>query len=174
MLRLLLLRHAKAAPHARTRDHARPLIERGREDAARIGALIAERALAPREALHSGSKRTKETVEIAIKAMKKNVPVAVEPRLYEATDDAFVEAVRSYPGKADPLMIVGHNPSLAEAARRLIGTGDGVALMRMSAKFPTSGLAIIEFDAERWSDVQEHGGQLVDFVTPAAREGHDD
>jgi phosphohistidine phosphatase len=106
--------------------------------------------------------------------MKKSAPVAVEPRLYEATDGAFVEVVRSYPGKTDPLMIVGHNPSLAEAARRLIGTGDGAALMRMSAKFPTSGLAIIAFDAERWSDIQERGGRLVDFVTPAALGGHDD
>jgi phosphohistidine phosphatase len=174
MLRLLLLRHSKSAPHARTRDHERPLIERGREDAARIGAHIAAQGLAPKEALHSGSKRTQETVEIALKAMKKTVPVTVDPRLYEATDDAFVEVVRSYPGKADPLMIVGHNPSMAEAARRLVGTGDGVGLMRMSAKFPTSGLAIIEFDVERWSDVQERGGRLIDFVTPAALGGHDD
>jgi phosphohistidine phosphatase len=174
MLRLLLLRHSKAGPHARTRDHERALIERGRDDAARIGAHIAAHGMAPKEAVHSGSKRTKETLDIAVKAMKKAIPVSVDPRLYEATADGFLEVVRSHPGKADPLLIVGHNPSMAEAARRLAATGDGVAMMRMAAKFPTSGLAIVDFDVDRWAEVEERAGRLVDFVTPAALGGRDD
>jgi phosphohistidine phosphatase len=38
----------------------------------------------------------------------------------------------------------------------------------MSAKFPTAGLAVLDFPVERWEEVKEHGGRLDRFVTPAA------
>jgi phosphohistidine phosphatase len=47
MRRLLLLRHAKAAPPAGGDDHERALTDRGREDGRRIGDLIAARGLVP-------------------------------------------------------------------------------------------------------------------------------
>ena len=174
MLRLILLRHSKAAPHTRTGDHERALTERGRDDAARLGAHIAAQGLTLATALHSGAKRTKETLDIVLKKAKLSPPVAVDPRLYEATCERFLDVVRSHPDAAAPLLVVGHNPSMAEAALRLAGAGEGGALLRMSAKFPTSGLAIIDFEADLWADIAEGAGRLVDFTTPAALGGRDD
>jgi phosphohistidine phosphatase len=174
MLQLLLLRHSKAAPYTRTGDHERALIERGRDDAARLGAHLAAQGLTLAEAVHSGAKRARETLEIVLGKSKLSPPVAVDPRLYEGTCERFLEVVRARPGGAAPLLLVGHNPSVAEAAHRLVGTGDGVALLQLAAKFPTSGLAIIDFDRDHWADVADGAGRLVDFVTPAALGGHDD
>ena len=47
MLRLLLLRHAKAEPFAGSGDRQRALTERGRADAARLGAFLASENVAP-------------------------------------------------------------------------------------------------------------------------------
>ena len=49
MPRLILMRHAKAAWPEDCQDHDRPLAERGREDAPRLGAWLAAQDLVPDE-----------------------------------------------------------------------------------------------------------------------------
>jgi phosphohistidine phosphatase len=168
MLRLLLLRHAKAAPHDPAHDHARALIERGRSDAKRLGKFIAEEKYGVTASVHSGARRTKETLAIAVAELSKDIPILTEPRLYEAQISGFLAALKDLPEDAKVVLLVGHNPSIAEAAHRLVGRGDQEALERMATKFPTSGLAVIEFDLKRWSEVKAAAGRLVAFVTPAS------
>jgi phosphohistidine phosphatase len=167
MLRLLLLRHAKAAPHDPPRDHARPLVERGRADAARMGRFLAAEKRPIEAAVHSGAQRAKETLTVALGELPKGIPVSIEPRLYEATAGGLIAALRALPDAAKTILVVGHNPSIAEAANRLAGSGEEDALRRMSAKYPTSGLAILDFDAAHWSQLGAVSGRLVAFVTPA-------
>jgi phosphohistidine phosphatase len=174
MLRLLLLRHSKATPHTRTGDHERALTERGRNDAARLGAHIAGEGIALQGALHSGARRAKETLDIVLKTIKQPVPVSTDARLYEATGERFLTVIRSRRDDASCLLVVGHNPSIAETARGLAGKGDTTALLKMAARFPTSALAIIDFEADRWSDIEGGAGRLIEFVTPAALGGRDD
>ena len=45
-------------------------------------------------------------------------------------------------------MLVGHNPGLADVANHLVGHGADFDLLRISAKFPTAGLATLEFDVD--------------------------
>jgi phosphohistidine phosphatase len=174
MLRLLLLRHSKAVPFTGSGDHQRPLTERGRADAARLGAYILDEKFAPDAAIHSGAQRTKETLAIVAARLRPRVRISVEPSLYEAGRAAFLEVVRHGPDSAKSLLIVGHNPTIAEIAVRLGGTGERAALARMAAKFPTSALAVIEFDADHWSEVDEGRGRLVAFATPASLGEHED
>jgi phosphohistidine phosphatase len=171
MLRLLLLRHAKAVPFTGGGDHERPLTGRGRADAARLGAFIAGERIAPRAAVHSGSRRTGETLDIVLGKLKSDAPVSVEPRLYEASDAAFLNVLRHCPDEAAILLLVGHNPSLGETACRLAGTGDRPALLKMATKFPTSALAIIDFETDHWREIDAGAGRLVRFATPASLEG---
>ena len=168
MLRLLLLRHAKAAPHDPARDHARGLIERGRGDAKRLGQFIAGQKPAIEAAVHSGATRTKETATIALGQLPTGVPVSIDPRLYEANAAEFLAVLRSLTDSAKTILVVGHNPSIAEVALRLAGGGDKEARQRMSLKFPTSGLAVLDFDAAHWADIGLGAGRLSTFVTPAS------
>ena len=167
MLRLLLLRHAKAAPQDLARDHARPLIDRGRADAKRMGKFIAAEKRPVDAAVHSGAQRAKETLATALAELPKGVPVSVEPRLYEATMTGFLAALRDLPDASKTILVVGHNPSIAEAAHRLAGRGERQALQRMASKFPTSGLVIIDFDMAHWAEISAGAGRLAAFVTPA-------
>jgi phosphohistidine phosphatase len=57
---------------------------------------------------------------------------------------------------------------MGDLAALLTGFGDRYALARMNTKFPTSGLAVLDFSLDRWADVAERSGRLDRFVTPAS------
>ena len=116
--------------------------------------------------IHSGARRTRETAEIARAAWPRLVETRVEPRLYEASRHAVEAIVRSLPDGCANVMLVGHNPALADVANHLIGHGADVDLLRISAKFPTAGLAALEFDVKHWRDVEPGSAKLACFATP--------
>lgn len=173
MLRLLLLRHSKAAPNHGEGDFARPLTERGRMDALRVGGHIAALDRPPTASLHSGSARTRETLAIVLAQASTPAPARVDARIYEGSASAFLAALRDTPETAC-LLAVGHNPGIAELALRLAGQADPALKRAMATKYPTSALAILDLPATRWSDVVFGSGALVAFVTPASLGGEND
>ena len=79
MLRLLLLRHAKAERgQPGGRDHERALAQRGRDDAPRLGAYLVRHKLVPDLALVSTAARTRETWALATAAFAEPPPVQFE------------------------------------------------------------------------------------------------
>ncbi|HEX4733350.1 MAG TPA: hypothetical protein VH247_02965 [Thermoleophilaceae bacterium] len=63
----------------------------------------------------------------------------------------------------ESLMLIGHNPGVAQLARSLAGSGRNLADLR--GKYPTGALATLEFSG-RWGDLQPRRAELTDFVTP--------
>lgn len=166
MRRLLLLRHSKAVPSPGRNDYDRALIERGRRDAAGIGAFVAKSGMIPDLVIYSSAERTRETAAIVLKAWPRPVESRAEAGLYEATRQAIQAIVRALPDTAPNVMLVGHNPGVADLANNLVGTGAKSDMLRMAGKFPTSGLAILEFDVDRWRDVAPGSALLARFATP--------
>jgi len=174
MLRLLLLRHSKAVPFTGSGDHERALAERGRVDAARLGAFIASEKIAPQAAVHSGARRTEETLAIVLRKLQPSAAVSIEPRLYDATRAAFLSVVRDGSDTTKTRLLVGHNPSIGETASRLAVSGERRALSAMAVKFPTSALAVIDFNCDRWSEIEAAAGRLIHFATPAGLGGREE
>ncbi|MBM3083427.1 histidine phosphatase family protein [Chelatococcus daeguensis] len=174
MLRLMLLRHAKSAWPAGAADHERPLAPRGREAAPLMGRYLAGEHLVPDLAIVSTSKRTQETWALVAPAFAEEVPKRDERRIYEAKTDAILAAIRSTGPDVRTLLVIGHNPGFADLATRLVGHGDRYAFARLRQKYPTAGLAVIDFDVASWADVAEHGGRLDRFVTPKMIGGEDE
>ena len=85
MRRLLLLRHAKAAPLTLEDDFERTLTESGRADALRVGQWLAGHNLVPDRCLFSGAARTRETYEIVASAFPREIEAVEQNALYEAT-----------------------------------------------------------------------------------------
>src|SRR3954454_24332411 len=110
MLRLILLRHAKAAPHAGGGDPERPLTQRGRRDAARVGDYLASHGLFPDLAVVSTAKRTRETLDLALETFGEPCPVYAEPQLYLAEDATLLELMHATPPFVRLMLAVGHNP----------------------------------------------------------------
>ena len=166
MRRLMLLRHAKSDWPMGVADLARPLAPRGRAEAPAIGGFMAREALRPHLALVSPAKRTRETWALVSAALAEPPPHKIDAALYMATAEALIARVRATDAGVQTLLLLGHNPGLEDLARTLAGTGDAAAKKRLTASFPTSGLAVIDFPSDHWTDVQEQAGTLVLYATP--------
>lgn len=174
MRRLLLLRHAKAersAPGASDRERA--LTDRGRKDAAKIGAYMAGHALIPDRVLVSTATRCLQTWKAASGAFKPAPAAASAEKLYDATQHDIFAVIKDAPAAAHSLLVVGHNPGLHELALLLIASGDVDARERLREKLPTSGLVIVDFAFDDWGRLHPHSGRLERFVSPKSLDGSD-
>jgi phosphohistidine phosphatase len=171
MRRLILFRHAKTEPsEPGLEDRARVLVERGRRDAARIGAYVKSHALVPDRVVISPAARTQETWKITAAAFRPAPGVASADQLYDATPHAIFAVIKDAPAAAHTLMVVGHNPGLHEVALMLIASGDIDARERLREKLPTAGLVIIDFAFDDWSKLHPQSGRLERFVSPKSLE----
>lgn len=168
MLRLLLVRHAEAAPAAGEGDIGRRLTLSGRKAAARIGVYLDGSGLAPDLALVSPARRALETFEELRQGLGRDIAASSEPALYNSGRDAALAALRKRGGAARTVLMIGHNPSLAEMAAYLSRTGAADALAGLRRYFPAPCLAVIVFEGGVWGDVGESAsrdGRLERFVT---------
>ena len=168
MRRLMLLRHAKSNWPAGMADRDRPLAARGREAAPLLGRYLAEELLLPDLVLISPARRTVETWELVAPMLPEKPATQHEPRIYEAPVTRLLEVVQEIEGPAATVLMFGHNPGFAELATLLTGHGDRYAAARMAQKYPTCGLAVLDFAVEDWRDVAARGGRLDRFATPAS------
>ena len=164
MLRLLLLRHAKAVQAAPgMADRERPLAPRGRRDAGLMGEAMA--AEPPDLVLCSPAKRSRETLAGVVGEFAKKPKTVFVDALYEGGAD-YVKAIAAEGGDAGRLLVVGHNPTIHRTALLLTGTGDAALFSMMSGKFPTAALAEIAFDVAKWQEIEAGGGELLAFRRP--------
>lgn len=168
MRRLLLLRHAKSNWPTGVIDRDRPLAVRGREAAPTMGRYLAEELLLPDLVLISPARRTVETWELVRPMLPAKPGKHLEPRIYESKVDRLLHVVKETEPHVRTLLMIGHNPGLEELAAMLVGHGDRYAAARMAKKFPTCGLAVLDFAIEDWRDVAARGARLDRFVTPAS------
>lgn len=166
MLRLLLLRHAKSDWPDGVDDHERPLAERGRRASPLMARYMSGEGLIPDLALVSTARRTLETWELLRPVIGDDIGWREEPRIYEAPARVILDVVKSAEPSIGTLLVVGHNPGLHDTALRLTGEGREPDLTRLRQKYPTAGLAVIDFTATRWSDLASQSGELERFVTP--------
>ena len=159
MKTLLILRHAKAQPDAPAGDHARELTARGLRDAAAIGDHLHDLIGRPDAIVTSDARRARQTAELVAEATDFTDPVTLEPRLYAADLDGLLPVVHGLPDEAASVVLVGHNPSLEALVAALVETEDAVVL-------PTAGLAHIEFDTARWSEIRPGSGRWRGLTTP--------
>ncbi|MGO4523594.1 histidine phosphatase family protein [Microvirga sp. 2MCAF35] len=174
MLRLLLLRHAKAAWPSGTLDLDRPLAKRGQEASLVMGSYLKSERLEPDLVVVSPARRTQETWE-RVQPFLGEIEMRRDGRIYEAPVGRLLDILREVEPEARTLLLIGHNPGFEELAKLLIGEGDMDGILRLGQKYPTAGLAVIDFAVSDWADVGHKSGRLERFVTPKSLgSGEDD
>ena len=167
MRRLLLLRHAKSSwDTAGLADLERPLAPRGRRTAPLVAQLMARRCWVPDLVLCSHAERVRETWGLMAPLLGEEIPVKTLRTIYPGAPSRLLMTLRRAPDQARTVLLIGHNPGLGALATSLCGAGSKKAREKMSTKFPTAGLAVIDFDVDRWSDVASGAGRLEAFVRP--------
>ncbi len=157
MKRLILMRHAEAGWHINMDDHERPLSASGIRDAKKIGSWLKEKAYMPDEVISSTSVRTRETLSYLLL----DCPQIFERSLYLADADQMKSTLQTL--LSETVILLAHNPGITELA---------YDLMKHEEKhenfmdFPAASTLVIDFKADRWSEVKSDSGIFVDFVMP--------
>jgi len=167
MKTLFLLRHAKSSwDDASLPDHDRPLSDRGRAAAPRIGAYMRGAGYLPDLVLCSTATRTRQTLDAVLSELEVEPAIEFHEDLYLAAPSEMLDFVTSVPDTVEVMLLVGHNPGTGMLAAALSGDGLPERMDLMRAKFPTTGLAIIELSVDRWKDTIGGCGTLKEFVRP--------
>jgi phosphohistidine phosphatase len=142
---LVLVRHAKAGPDGDV-DAERPLTERGIQDAAAIGRVLAERDIAPDRVLVSPAVRAGQTWNAAAAALPGAAVPTPDPRIYRNTVADLLDVLHDVPDDALTVVLVGHAPGVPELAAAL----DDGAGADLPEDFSTAGVAVLDV-ATGWS-----------------------
>jgi phosphohistidine phosphatase len=160
---LVLLRHAKSAYPEGVADHERPLAPRGIREAGLAGDWLRTNFSRIDVVLCSTATRARQTLELTgVRAAVRYVE-----RLYGATPVVVIDEINGVDEDVTTLLVVGHEPTMSEVAIGLAGPDgtDSAALQRLSTKFPTSAIAVLEVGGQ-WKDLRLGGAALVDFHVP--------
>src|SRR6266576_332308 len=121
MKTLFLIRHAKSSwDDPALSDKDRPLSDRGRRDAPKMGKRLAKRDVKPDLILSSPARRALTTAEIIAKKLDYKLKhIVVDDRLYAGAVHDLLNVVHKLGDKLERVMLFGHNPELTEFAHRL-------------------------------------------------------
>jgi phosphohistidine phosphatase len=160
---LVLLRHAKSAYPAGVADHDRPLAARGIREAGLAGEWLRANLPAIDAVLCSTATRARQT----LRRTGVDAPVRYVARLYEAGPATVIDEINRVADDIATLLVIGHEPALSGVAIGLAGAdgSDSAAVEEISAKFPTSGIAVLKL-AGRWRDLGPGGAALVTLHVP--------
>lgn len=162
MKRLILTRHAKSAwDDPLTPDHDRPLNVRGKAAAADLGQWLASRGYVPEKVLCSDAVRTQQTWAGIAPALPATPVMELKPALYHAGVDVMLAVLKN--AKADVVMMIGHNPGIAEFAAKLVAKAP---LNTEFDRYPTGATLVVDFVADSWDQIEFGSGIVDDFVIP--------
>jgi phosphohistidine phosphatase len=140
---LLLMRHARAETGHGVADFDRGLTDVGRSQAVKVGRLLAERGYAPDHVICSAARRTRQTLDGVLGAMDlESAPeVDYSEAAYSAGVEALLELVNYVDADAGTVLVVGHNPTIAQLSASFIGGGALVS-------YPPATVAAVELGVE--------------------------
>ena len=167
MLTLSLLRHAKSSwSNPALPDRERPLATRGVTDAPLMGKAMAERGIDPELVLCSSARRTRDTLDLVLPELRVEPKIVYVDALYHASPEQMLELLHGIQPGANRVMLVGHNPEIQAFALDLVGSGPKHFRDRLKMKYPTAGLAVINFVSGLWKSVSVNSGTLNLFLSP--------
>ena len=118
---LLLLRHGKSDWDVNVDDFNRPLKDRGKRGAQRMGVWLLQQQLIPDYVLTSPAQRALVSAEKTCKVMSiGSKHVHKKRRLYAADLYDLLQVLGKCPSQSKRVMLVGHNPGLEELLTYLV------------------------------------------------------
>lgn len=163
---IVVARHAKSSWDDPTvADHDRTLAPRGRKAVHRLRDHVEGLAPRPDLVLCSSSRRTRETLEGIRPALQRETHVEIDAQLYGASAEQLLARLRRIDDKVTCVLLIGHNPAVADLIDLLVARGDRAGSQPAIDKFPTAAVAVLSF-AGHWRALQPHLAVLDSFWTP--------
>lgn len=147
MKTLYILRHAKSSwNYPGLPDDQRPLLEKGIKRTAKVGLYMSNHSLKPDIIISSTAVRAAETARLIAAGIQfPQNEIQYSHSLYLCDPDKIFDQLFPLDDRFKSAMIVGHNPTLTNFVNQF--------LSKPLEWLPTSGLAIIEFKTDRWTEL---------------------
>lgn len=154
-----------AMPTESSGDANRPLAPRGKEDAIALGKAMGVKQYAPSFALCSPALRTQQTLEGVQERVK--VPEVKSPEiLYTGSPGDYLAEIQKVDDAHSEIILVAHNPSVAQLAKVLIGSGGQSLVQRLKEKYDPGTLTTIAYTGTSWADIQTGENEIIDLIDP--------
>ena len=173
---LWILRHAEARPEPPSggRDRDRPLTERGRRDAAALGARLTADSpplgtsglTLPEVALVSAAVRTVETADLVCGGLGERLRTDTYVSLYSAEPETVLAYVQEVEGDPRSVLVVGHNPTVSHLAFDLLDDGSTGRDHLAAHGLSTCSLAVVDLAIGSWGEAATGGGTLAGLFAP--------
>lgn len=155
------MRHAKSSwDQPDLQDFDRPLNQRGKQDAPKMGRFLSKVKVVPDQIFSSPAARAKATVLAVTNEM--GLPEQVinwKSDLYYGGPEDYVKAIRDSKENSEIVMTVGHNPMSEEFIDMLAGE-------IVTTKIATATIACFETDAENWNEVGPENCRVLWIKSP--------
>ncbi len=111
----------------------------------------------PEMIVSSPALRTLHTAKYFHQRLQPSTELLLEPDLYECSPKQLWQVARRFPNELRSILLVGHNTCLEDILAQYIEDLD---------KFPTAGLATLQFDITSWEKIDVHQGKLIQLAFP--------
>jgi phosphohistidine phosphatase len=162
---LLLLRHAKSDWNTTVAgDFERPLARRGEKNARRMGQWMHREGLLPDYVISSPAIRARDTsYRVCSELGISENDIHFDRRIYEADVTTLLAVLADCPQGRNTIMLVGHNPGLAELLAWL--WGEKTALPEDGKLLPTATLAHLRMPRD-WVHLERGCGRMLMLTRP--------
>lgn len=158
---IVMIRHAKSSwANPLQSDFERPLNDRGEKDAPLVGARLKALGLNPALIIASTAKRAAQTArKIAAAIGYDESRIQWLDKLYHCIPAVFEEVIYEQDDAIGEIFIVAHNPGITDFVNQL---DPAFSIDNM----PTCGAVAARFEAENWSDFNQHHKKVILFEYP--------
>lgn len=166
MKTLYIIRHAKSSwDAANVDDFERPLNDRGKRDAPRMGKRLKEKEIHPDLIISSPAKRALSTGKrIAGILGYPREGIKADRELYHADEETILSVIHGIENKFQTVILLSHNPGLTDFVNNTLMDGELVI-----NNVPTCGVVAFRFDVDNWEDVIWGKGKMLFFDYPKSK-----
>lgn len=166
---LILVRHAQAAHEFfDSQDSERPLTAQGELDAQALGEKLAAIGidLSGAHLWHSTARRTTQTTQAITGHLPESCIVHGLDALYDLDLYGILELVRETPQTVGTLIIIGHNPAIAETCRHLASDAIDGPIARELMRGYEPGTAALFTVVSDWAGLSPNTATLGTVLHP--------
>ena len=157
---IILFRHGQAHWNSGfNKDYERTLTDVGILEAEKMGRYLANKNLIPEQVISSSAIRAHTTAKTANIAGKWNKNIILEPMIYGGNPEFLLNLVKSQDDKINFICLVGHEPNFSGFVNKSI-------IGNFRESYPTATMAKIDFEIEKWDDIEFNTGNLDWAVRP--------
>lgn len=165
MKTLVLIRHAKSSwSEPGLKDHDRPLTKKGKKAARRVGAALLDWGVEVDRMLTSTAVRALSTAELIGEGIGFPLDEIIrDENLYQSAAGQLLDIIQDQEDDLEWLMLIGHNSGMTDLVARLSELDLG--------NLPTSGVVVLQYDRERWSEIRRAAPVRVQYFNPRDESG---